>query len=55
MTTEILETGTPVDQGMFEQRGSIACYNGACFVLEPPFQQGGYTGYSSLARITPLK
>jgi hypothetical protein len=35
--------------------GSIAFYLGACFVLEPPFQQGGYLGYSSVARITPLK
>jgi hypothetical protein len=35
--------------------GSIALFDGACFVLEPPFQQGGYLGYSSLARITPLK
>ena len=31
--------------------GQAAYLNGALYLLEPPFQQGGYTGYTSLTRV----
>jgi len=40
------------EQGLVD--GSMAIFGGNFFVLEPPFRQGGWQGYSELARITPL-
>ena len=40
------------EQGLAD--GSAAFFDGSYYLLEPPFRQGGWQGYSELARITPL-